>query len=200
MEHYNKYYLVRASQFDNRRTRPPPTSYVEQRRHNIEHSYKDLLRELTNPSERGFGAAAEFRKRAQSALTEGAQDGRRQLLPRIPDKPPLPQPPQQRQPTSEERAESPAGAKAPGQSSRSMVRHTPKQQRAARNELCTLLSPVKTGKKGKKQKKKATEKPVVVTCALRRFTTRQIGPGRTGGFMGCGTMSRGIETSHQGQM
>ena len=150
MEHFNKYYLMRASEYDNRRTRPFPTSYGKQRRHDIEHSYKDLLREFTNPSERVFNAAAEFRKRAQSALTERAQDGRRRLLPRIPDKPPLPQPPQ-RQPTSEESAESPAGAKAPGQSSRSMVRHTPKQQRAARNELCTLLSPVNTGKKGKKQ-------------------------------------------------
>ena len=158
------------------------------------------MRELTNPSERVFDAASMFRKRAQSALTEGAQDGRGRLLPRIPDRPPSSQPAQQREPTSEESAESPAGAKAPGRSSRSAVRRTPKQQRAARTELCTLLSPVKTGKKGKKQKKKATEKPVVVTCALRRFTTRQIGPGRTGGFMGCGTMSRGIETSHQGQM
>ena len=112
MEHFNKYYLVRASEFDNRRAKPPPTSYGEQRRHDIEHSYRDLLKELTNPSERVFDAAAEFRKKAQSALTEGAQDGRRRLLPRAPDRPSSPQPPQQRQPTSEERAESPVGAKA----------------------------------------------------------------------------------------
>ena len=94
MDYYNKYYLVRASEFDNWRTRPPSISYGEQRRHDIEHSSKDLLRELTNPYERVFDAAAEFWKRAQSALTEGTQDRRRQLLPGIPDKPPSPQPPQ----------------------------------------------------------------------------------------------------------
>ena len=163
MEHFNKYYLVRASEFDNRRAKPPPTSYGEQRRHDIEHSYRDLLKELTNPSERVFDAAAEFRKKAQSALTEGAQDSRRRMLPRATVRPPSPQPAQQQQPTSEERAESPAGAKATVHRSRSVVRRTPKQQRAARNELNTLLSPMKTGKKGKKQKKKATEKSVVVT-------------------------------------
>ena len=163
MEHYSKYYLVRVSEFDNQRTRPPPTIYREQRRHDIEHSHKDLLRELTNPSERVFDAAAEFRKRAQAALTEGAQDGRRRLLPRIPDKPPSPQPPQQRQPTAEESAVEPAGARAPGRNSCSAVRRTSKEQKAARNELRALLSPVNTDKKGKKQKKKTTEKPVVVT-------------------------------------
>ena len=132
MEHYNKYYLVRASEFDNRRTKPPPT----------------------NPSERVFDAAAEFRKRAQSALTEGTQDGRRRLLPRAPDRPPSLQPAQQQEPTSEERAEGPAGAKATVRSSQSVVWRTPKQQRSARNELCSLLSPVKTGKKGKKKRRK----------------------------------------------
>ena len=162
MEHYNKYYLVRASEFDSRRAKPPPTSYGEQRRHDIEHSYRDLLKELTNPSERVFDAAAEFRKKAQSALTEGAQDSRRRMLPRATVRPPSPQPAQQ-QPTSEERAESPAGAKATVRRPRSVARRTPKQQRAARNELHTLLSPMKTSKKGKKQKKKATEKSTVVT-------------------------------------
>ena len=163
MEHFNKYYLVRASEFDNRRAKPPPTSYGEQRRHDIEHSYRDLLKELTHPSERVFDAAAEFRKKAQSALTEGAQEGRRGLLPRTPVKPPSPQPPQQHQPAPEGRAESPAGAKATVHRARSVVRRTPKQQRAARNELNTLLSPMKTAKKGKSQKKKATEKSTVVT-------------------------------------
>ena len=164
MEHYNKYYLVRASEFDSRRAKPPPTSYGEQRRHDIEHSYRDLLKELTNPSERVFDAAAEFRKKAQSALTEGTQDSRRRMLPRANVRPPSPQPAQQQQqqPASEERAESPAGAKATVHRSRSVVRRTPKQQRAARNELHTLLSPVRTTKKGKKQKNKTTEKPVVV--------------------------------------
>ena len=136
MEHYDKYYLVRVSEFDNRRAKPPPT----------------------NPSERVFDAAAEFRKRAQSALTEGAQDGRRRLLPRVPDRPSLPQPAQQRQPTSEERAESPAGAKATVHRSRLVVWLTPKQQRSARNELRTLLSPMKTGKKGKKNKRRKQQR------------------------------------------
>ena len=122
------------------------------------HSYRDLLKELTHPSERVFDAAAEFRKKAQSALTEGAQDSRRRLLPRATVRPPSPQPAQQQQPTSEERAESPTGTKPPGRNSRSVV-----QQRSARNELRTLLSPAKTVQKGKKQKKKATEKSVVVT-------------------------------------
>ena len=67
MEHYNKYYLVKASEYENQRARPPLTSYGEQRRHDIEHSYKELIRELTDPSARVF----KFRKKAQSALTEG---------------------------------------------------------------------------------------------------------------------------------
>ena len=50
MEHYNKYYLVDASEFDNRRAKSPPTSNREQRRHDIEHSYKNLLRELVDQS------------------------------------------------------------------------------------------------------------------------------------------------------
>ena len=86
--HNNKYYLVKASEFDNRRARPPPTSYGEQRRHDIEHSYKDLLRELTDPSARVFDAAADLRIKAQSAITEGVQEERRCVLPRLPDKPP----------------------------------------------------------------------------------------------------------------
>ena len=163
MEHFNKYYLVRASEFDNRRAKPPPTSYGEQRRHDIEHSYRDLLKELTHPSDRVFDAAAEFRKKAQSALTEGAQEGRRRLLPRIPDKPPSPQPTQRQQPAPERRAESPVGANTTVHRSRSVVRRTPKQQRAARKELNTLLSPMKTARKVKNQKKRATEKSTVVT-------------------------------------
>ena len=163
MEHFNKYYLVRASEFDNRRAKPPPTSYGEQRRHDIEHSYRDLLKELTHPSERVFDAAAEFRKKAQSALTEGAQEGRRGLLPRIPDKSPSLQPTQRQQPAPERRAESPVGVKTTVHRPRSVVRRTPKQQRAARNELNTLLSPMKTARKVKNQKKRATEKSTVVT-------------------------------------
>ena len=62
---------MKASEFDNRRAKPPPTSYGEQRRNDIENSYKDYLRELADPSARVFDAAAEFRKKAQSALTEG---------------------------------------------------------------------------------------------------------------------------------
>ena len=158
MEHFIKFYLVRASEFDNRRAKPPPTSYGEQIRHDIEHSYMDLLKELTNPSERVFDAAAEFRKKAQSALTEGAQDSRRRLLPRATVRPPSPQPAQQQQPTSEERAESPTGTKPPGRSSRLVVRRTPKQQRSARNELRTLLSPAKTVKKGKKNKRRKQQR------------------------------------------
>ena len=134
MEHYNKYYLVKASEFDNRRARPLPTSYGEQRRHDIENSYKDLLRELTDPSARVFDAAAEFRKKAQSALIEGVQEGRRQMLPRLPDKPPSPQP---RQASAEESEEEAASDRVPGQNSRSTVRRTPKQQRAARSDLRT---------------------------------------------------------------
>ena len=72
MEHYNKYnYLVKASEFDNRRARPAPTSYGEQRRHNIEHSYKYLLRELADQSARVIDAGAELRKKAHSSFTEG---------------------------------------------------------------------------------------------------------------------------------
>ena len=63
MEHYNKYYLVMASEFDNQRAKPPPTIYGEQRRHDIEQSYKDLLREVADPSARVFHVAAEFRKK-----------------------------------------------------------------------------------------------------------------------------------------
>lgn len=70
---------------------------------------------------------------------------------------------QQQQPVPEGRAESPVRTKATVHKARSVVRRTPKQQRAARNELNTLLSPMKTAKKEKKQKKKTTEKPVVVT-------------------------------------
>ena len=50
MEHYNEYYLVDASEFDDRKAKSPPTSYREQRRHDIEHSYKNLLRELVDQS------------------------------------------------------------------------------------------------------------------------------------------------------
>ena len=39
--------------------------------HDLKHSYKELLRELTDPSAKLFDAVAEFRKKAQSALTEG---------------------------------------------------------------------------------------------------------------------------------
>ena len=140
---------------DNRRTKPPLTSYGEQRRHDIEHSYKDLLRELTNPSERVFDAAAEFRKRAQSALTEGAQDCRRRLLPRIPDRPLHRNLLNSDNPFQRREQRVLLGPRHPG------ADHS--RRRSARNELRTLLSPVKTGKKGKKQKKKATEKTVVVT-------------------------------------
>ena len=107
-----------------------------------------------------------------------------------------------------EGAEEPAGARASGRNSRSAARRTPKQQKAARNELRAILSPLNAGKKGKKSRKlihrKAScrEKVVLaaVTCALRRFTTQQLGPGRTEDFMGYGMMSRRKETSHQGQM
>ena len=74
------YCLVKACEFDNRRARPPPTSYGEQRRHDIEHSYKDLLRELTGPSARVFDAAAEFRKKAQSEINEEGQQGKTQVF------------------------------------------------------------------------------------------------------------------------
>ena len=76
MECYCKYYLVKASEFNNRRARPPPTSYWEQRRHSIEHSYKELLGELTDQAARVFDPAAEFGKKAWSALTKGGgQEG-----------------------------------------------------------------------------------------------------------------------------
>ena len=71
MEHYNKFYLAKASEFDNRRVSPPPTSYWEQRKHDIKHSYKDLLRELTDPSARVFDVAAEFRIRLSQHLPRG---------------------------------------------------------------------------------------------------------------------------------
>ena len=80
MEHYDKYYLVKASDFNNRRARLPPTSYGEQKRHDIQHSYIALLRELTGPSARVFDAAAEFRKKAQSAINEEGQEGKTQVL------------------------------------------------------------------------------------------------------------------------
>ena len=99
MEHYNKYYLVKASEFDNRRARPRRTSYGEQRRHDIEQSYKDILRELA----------------AQSALTKGVQEWRRQVLPRIPDKPPSQSP---RQTIAEESEEEAAGDRARKRNSR----------------------------------------------------------------------------------
>ena len=63
MEHCNKYYLVKASNFERRRASHPPTSYEEQRSHHIEHSYKEFWRELTIPSEKVFNTAAKFRRR-----------------------------------------------------------------------------------------------------------------------------------------
>ena len=73
MDHCNKCYLVKASKFKNQRARPPPTSYGEQRRHNIEHSYKELLRELTDPYARVFDAATEFRKKGSVCTERGAK-------------------------------------------------------------------------------------------------------------------------------
>ena len=73
MDHSYKCYLVKASEFKNQRARPPPTSYGEQRRHNIEHSYKELLRELTDPYARVFDAATEFRKKGSVSTERGAK-------------------------------------------------------------------------------------------------------------------------------
>lgn len=158
MEHHNKYYLVKASEFDNRRARPPPTSYGEQRRHDIDKTYKDLLRELTDPSARVFDVAAEFRKKAQSALTEGVQEERKRMLPRLPDKPPLRQP---RQASAEKAEEEAVSDRVPTRNPGSTVRRTPKKQRAARSELHSLLSPANTKKRGtkKKEKKSSVVKP-----------------------------------------
>ena len=75
MEHYNKYYLVNPSEFKNRRARPPPTSYGEQRKPDIEFSYKDLLRELADQSARMFDAAAEVRKRLSYCRPRGYRKG-----------------------------------------------------------------------------------------------------------------------------
>ena len=63
MEHHNKYYLGKVSDFDIQRVRPPPTNYGEQRRHNNNHSYKELLKELTNLSAKVFDAVSEFPKK-----------------------------------------------------------------------------------------------------------------------------------------
>ena len=114
MECYCKYYLVKASEFNNRRARPPPTSYWEQRRHSIEHSYKELLGELTDQSARVFDPAAEFGKKAWSALTKGGgAGGRRRMLPRLPDNPTSP--PHPRQASAEESEEEAGNNRDPGQ-------------------------------------------------------------------------------------
>ena len=61
---------------------------------------------MTDPSAKVFDAAAEFRKKAQSALAEGVQEGRKWMLPRLPDKPPLRQPQQASAEEAEEDAAS----------------------------------------------------------------------------------------------
>ena len=100
-----------------------------------------------------YGAAAEFRKIAQLALSEARQEVRRASSDKLPS-PPHPT----QQGSAEESEEEAATGRVPEGDPRTTLHRTPKMQQAARNELCTLLSPIDTNKRATKKKEK---KPVV---------------------------------------